>query len=53
MHLKGLWKQFLVRKWESKMKRMLFFMMVLFGVIYIKNKEINDLLEDYSVEDEE
>lgn len=35
------------------MKRMLFFTMVLLGVIYIKNKEINDLLEDYSVEDEE
>lgn len=27
--------------------------MVLFGVIYIKNKEINKILEDYSVEDED
>lgn len=32
------------------MKKLLFFTMVLFGVIYIKNKEINKILEDYSVE---
>lgn len=32
------------------MKKVLFFTMVLFGVIYIKNKEINKILEDYSVE---
>lgn len=35
------------------MKKVLFFTLVLFGVIYIKNKEINEILEDYSVEDEE
>ncbi len=35
------------------MKKLLFFTMVLFGVIYIKNKEINKILEDYSVEDED
>lgn len=35
------------------MKRVLFLTMVVFGVIYIKNKEINEILEDYSVEDEE
>lgn len=35
------------------MKKLLFFAMVLFGVIYIKNKEINKILEDYSVEDED
>lgn len=29
------------------MKKVLFFTMVLFGVIYIKNKEINELLENY------
>lgn len=35
------------------MKKILIFSIVLFGVIYIKNKKINEILEYYSVDDEE
>lgn len=35
------------------MKKVLFFTIVLFGVIYIKNKEIDGIIEYYSVDNEE